>query len=285
MKTFLLVALLLCSSTCFAQWYTIDFDTPQSDSLLTIDTAAGNIWQIGHTTKAFFHSSDSTIAIMTDTLNPYPLNNLSTFEIRLDGVGGGMAVYVDFDHKLESDTLHDGGYLELSADGSTWTNVMQQGFEFYPLSATPVGLLENGTLAFSGIRNWEHVAGRICNTLGDTVYLRFSFYSDSVPDNKAGWLIDNITFSFDDCAGIGQYRKDNLIEIFPNPTLDKIFVKRVQRFPSSRLTVTDVTGRIVVAKAFPQNGLVDVSALPNGVYYMMYSDERSRAVKPFVVSH
>ena len=64
--------------------YAIDschFESPCN--LIVLDTSIiGNIWQIGSTTKPFFNAAHSpTKAIMTDTLNVYPPNNQSYFDI------------------------------------------------------------------------------------------------------------------------------------------------------------------------------------------------------------
>lgn len=276
--------LLFCWLDANAQWNEnmINFDTPQADSLLSIDNSASNVWQIGHTTKQFFTNSAQSIAIMTDTLNPYPINNLSEFVINLgNNVGEMTLIMLSFSHSFETDSLRDGGFIELSTDsGATWLSG-----GFFGIYMNTLG---NGTYGFSGTRPWQSDMFYSCpnpNTFGKPIFVKFGFYSDSIPDgNKAGWLIDDMHFSISYCSGIEQYRNDNLINIFPSPATDKIFVKRTQPLTSSLLSITDITARELFNEPFPQNGLVDVSSLPNGVYYMVYSDERHRAVKSFVIS-
>ena len=147
MKKYLLLVLLLSYSTAYAQQqYYIDFDTSQADSLLTIDTSANNIWQIGRTTKSFFHSSDSSIAIMTDTLNPYPVNSLSSFTFKFNQTPPCSQVYLLINHNFNTDSLKDGGYVEFSIDtGITWSYV-----------SSWFGTFINDTIpAFTGTHNWD----------------------------------------------------------------------------------------------------------------------------------
>ena len=51
---------------------------------MELDTSASNIWQIGKPQKIIFDSA-STVpnAIVTDTINFYPINNISRFGIKI----------------------------------------------------------------------------------------------------------------------------------------------------------------------------------------------------------
>ena len=93
---------------------------------MLIDTSnTNNDWVIGSTNKPFFGQANSLPnAIMTDSLNPYSSNNLSYFDLGFnawDGSGFPMNMYIQFEHKYETDTLIDGGYITVSHDsGQTW---------------------------------------------------------------------------------------------------------------------------------------------------------------------
>ena len=53
-------------------------------SFISYSPQLNNVWQVGPTIKPFFGSSNSLPnAIMTDTINPYPINITSSFIIRL----------------------------------------------------------------------------------------------------------------------------------------------------------------------------------------------------------
>src|SRR5687768_4104081 len=89
MKKIYLTVLLLFSTfiSVRSQWLFTQYfdgaDTAYESSLnISIDTAAGNIWQIGIPQKVIFDSAATVPnAIVTDTINNYPVNNTSTFTI------------------------------------------------------------------------------------------------------------------------------------------------------------------------------------------------------------
>ena len=67
---------------------------------------------------------------MTDTLNSYSNNQLSYFEIvftQNDDSWAIMEGYIKFDHKFETDTLIDGGFISVSHDsGKTFINIIDE---------------------------------------------------------------------------------------------------------------------------------------------------------------
>ena len=86
-KLITILAVLMLTNTTFAQWeYFIDFDSPNSqNNHIIIDTISNpdNIWQIGVPSKTIFDSAYSlTHAIVTDTLNAYPVNDTSSLHPR-----------------------------------------------------------------------------------------------------------------------------------------------------------------------------------------------------------
>ena len=129
----------------------IDFES--TDSLFTIDTSfTGNIWQIGTPSKLFFDSAWSVPnAVLTDTLNFYPPNNFSVFTIKISDTAWGQPQLnrssISYNHKFDTDSLYDGGYIEISYDGGTsWTNIandsIADGFYYdWPHSINPTILI------------------------------------------------------------------------------------------------------------------------------------------------
>ena len=88
------------------------------------------IWQVGKPHKKFFDSAYSfPNAIVTDTVNPYPVNNHSAFEIIIYNSYcypfECSPLYLSFEHKYDTDSLNDGCYLDISYDrGKTWVNII-----------------------------------------------------------------------------------------------------------------------------------------------------------------
>ncbi len=110
--------------------YRNNFNNPDSDSYLEIGKEENNVWQIGFPSKDFFSGNEYVIppSIMTDTINSYPINNSSSFEISF---GNETLKYIyhffviSFQHKVQTNSGHDGGIVEISYDdGTNWTNII-----------------------------------------------------------------------------------------------------------------------------------------------------------------
>lgn len=82
-----------------------------------------------------------------------------------------------------------------------------------------------------------------------------------------------------DCDGTAKYSNiksiffnDNTIKVFPNPTTDVVNIEG--KF--TQITITDVNGKVVTQSN--NQGKIDISTLPKGIYFIKISDE-SRILK------
>jgi len=122
MKLSTTVISILLSITSFSQsplfWYW-DF---QSDTVTTsqfsIDSTNQDnfICQIGESHKPFF---GNTIVLVTDTLQMYngPIDASVNMELTQGGQGAGFIV--EFEHKIDTDTNHAGGFFEINIDNDS----------------------------------------------------------------------------------------------------------------------------------------------------------------------
>ena len=206
------------------------------------DTSSQNIWQIGVPQKVFFDSAWSvTNAIVTDTLNNYPIANHSWFQIELtnytfdDQFGWGLGdIFFEIRHKFDTDAFKDGGYITVSWDkGQTWTNIINDTIYFWGGEATPIWVNEflysendslfNGEFGFSGNSGdwvttkfgWHIFPVKIEQF--DTMMVRFNFISDTIATEKEGWIIDNIRlYAVDIGSNVEEYA-NNYFSLYPNP--------------------------------------------------------------------
>ena len=205
-------------------------------SLIIIDTSAQNIWQQGISNKSFF---GNTKGIFTDSTHVYPIGNHSIFTLYFTNINWGNLIF-QFDHKFETDSAKDGGYIEYYIGGdSSWHNVLSNcNFDcpdaintqnFYSNSDSII----NQEIGFSGTSNWmtsyleiiRYYPARMKsgNNFGG---LRFHFISDSVQTNKAGWIIKNFQIYLVDLgSGINEIKND-VANIFPNPTSSSFTIKK-----------------------------------------------------------
>ena len=314
----LLFASLLSMLTvhCFSQFapilmekvFTFDTATPK----VIIDTSNHqNIWQIGKPNKIFFDSAYSKpYAIVTDTVNYYPSDNLSSFIIEVKKVGNnndscwGSAI-LSFWHKYDTDSLYDGGYVEIQYDSSkTWTNII------YESSPIPYATFYNNTdtilgniPAFNGkSKKWVYSA-YIFYWYGyakkwgfhNDVKIRFVFKSSSRKVNREGWIIDDIKFSIYQCeGGVNELRNENgelSINVSPNPVNSLLVVSYSLLEKSNvNMKIYDVTGREVERI---ENGELrmekgehsikyDVSHLKSGVYFVRLMSEEGVGVAKLI---
>lgn len=271
-------------------------------SIIHIDTTVGNIWQIGLPQKTFFGTAHSApYAIMTDTINSYPINNFSTFTDEYPSLNHYAAignVYIGFWHKYETDTLKDGGYIEISLDsGAAWINIANAGnagmqirnpINFYDnYSGTTI----NGNIpAFTGTQNnWKYSAIQLQWMAGviapfsngnnnrmlrmtNKVMYRFVFKSDNIQTNKAGWIIDNIVINnLDIGGGIQENEMANFdVKVHPNPISEKGIIQVVPKNNEHDFTINiyNTIGQLISSSKMDKNNqfIINKNDLISGMY-------------------
>jgi len=277
------------------------FNFETANPILKIDTTTNNIWQIGHPGKAIFSSAFSAPnAIVTDTNYGYPLGNKSSFTITILNPNWwcGSPSILSFWHKYDTDTLKDGGYIEVSYDGgNVWYNVIKDtvdpcnwgwvpflGCTVYDVTDT----LFNGEYGVSGSSNswqygaveWLYMVGVKC-TYPDSVMLRFTFISDTLAEDKEGWMIDNITL-YSDFPGVLPEIETvgNEALIFPNPVRDVLTLKFVEAF-TGNLILTDLSGRELLTENIIGSRLHTMSTqnMASGIYIYTIKDLSSGTIE------
>ncbi len=252
----------------------IIIDTSYADSVNT------HLWTIGSTNKSFFADSGAIRSIMTDSIDPYPVNANGWFVIRQFTLFcHGDYIVVSFHHKYETSLGHDGGIVEFSNDsGLTWENILNyaclDSSNLYGINDT----LLSGEPAFSGISDGWILSQFEFDLTNSFCYpvnyqIRFRFKSDSIPDTLSGWIIDRINIRQDMWTefGVTGINKQSILNIYPNPSNDALF-----NFPAMdeekeyNIEVMDAMGRRVLR--VPYVHLVNLSAYPKGVYFYRVSN-------------
>jgi hypothetical protein len=229
-------------------------------------------------------------SIVTDLLNPYPANNYSVFEISVKKPAEASnfcwsVVDCSISYRLDSDTLRDGGYVEVSYDGGiNWSNILSDTVsdgvycEMYSVDDT----LYNGTYGISGL-NYSMLNTGGYFALGwspdhahdiDSCRFRFVFISDSIDNLRDGWLIDNIRITVADHCNIGIQdisKEDTDILIYPLPAnYNSILeVKEFQNIKEFDLEVFDLTGKKVFQRVYKSKYIkIGSLGLRDGVYIL-----------------
>ncbi|MBL7772999.1 MAG: T9SS type A sorting domain-containing protein [Chitinophagaceae bacterium] len=272
--------------------YTLCQGVQTSKFALSLDTNQNNLWQFGHTSK-FGNSSvrDSSCALITDSLNVYPINNTSKFTVFLNPPGWIYNQYIKFWHRFDTDSLLDGCWIECSEDsGTTWFPLNTQIIGMLPLTnnvsccnvynnnltQSNFDTLLNGQYAWSGNSNgWRYTSfilnfimpikpGRF-NTVNA---LRFVFHSDSIQNNKSGWMIDDIETGYViSCGGLESMNtQTNRLPVYPNPSSNGIFTLE---FPThaqkGKLELFSSTGQKL--NELPLQRKLDLTTFSSGLYF------------------
>ncbi|NDC43024.1 MAG: T9SS C-terminal target domain-containing protein [Chitinophagia bacterium] len=307
MRKYLLLVLLILLPKCLLAQGIFDRVPDDSTTIRFVqdtlsgylpDTARVPLWQIGKTFKSFFTSDTlGAISIMTDTINMYPINADNSFIIRIPNT---FNIIVDFWHRYQTDSAHDGGFVEFSLDRmATWNNVkgdcngdrslsrnvtLTSGF--YDANDT----IGNGTPCFTGQSSgtvysrlqffWglpvKTTAASTCDfNTRDSLFLRFHFTSDSLVDSLAGWMIDSIKIEQDNwcCGAVNSLLLPKSgLTVFPNPSDNGTF-----HFPTLpgeadyTLQVYNGLGTLVTQQPYTEQ-----LYLPKGNYFYIVSNGQER---------
>ncbi len=299
-QTYLIIILVLSCSVIYSQqdpWYLGGSYIYESDTCDFTDTCnyvvidTNSQWQIGTTDKLFFSSNGfSGRAAMTDTLIGYESNDTSIFELDLTGMSSfsddyyAPTIAIGFKHKIDSDTLNDGGFITVSLDsGQTWlnlANMSQSDDDYYELYRYNIYSTEDSLLGddigYSGRFNWMRSGFQL------TFYIplkmsytdprvRFHFISDNNTNNSDGWIIDSLeVYAFEFYGSVNKLDKQVLISISPNPVSDQltVSVEEGKGNLDGRFSLIDPSGQMVASRSVRQTNSIniDVSNFSSGIY-------------------
>ena len=231
-QIYLVLSLLFLTNYSNGQDYPLIFNFDTLEPIFIDSTLTNNIWQIGAPQKVFLNNPYTAPNVMiTDTINFYPNSNRSEFIIQtptfVNNSWGGISM--SFFHKFDTDTLMDGGTIEVSFDQINWTNLINSTdhvnfpYFFYSPTDTVTSLNDAG---FSGRSDgWQKASVYWNYPPGDTLYLKFIFASDEIQSNREGWMIDSLIFYYDWGIGINENNNQSSFSVVPNPFKDFTSVK------------------------------------------------------------
>lgn len=300
-KIFYLIICLFSTSSLCAQFTPsrtydslyCDFESP-CESIAIPDSS---IWIIGKPQKTLFDSAHSGVyAIVTDTIQNYPKNHHSYFDIVIQAT---PLFSLEFDYKTDFDSFHAGGFITVSVDkggswmtlDSLWQYFDEGSIDFY--NYYEYDTLFNGNWGISGTKD-EWTRGIISITqeypvshsappppiVHDTIIFRFNMVSDSLAVEKEGWLIDNIKVLHYHGEGIHEIANNINVIIAPNPCKEVLNITLPQQNNSAtyQVQIMDVTGRTIQTTLL-RNGAnsIDVHKLQKGLYILLLSDQEGNS--------
>lgn len=290
---------------CNTMYHFFNFSSPTDSSwyyFLIDNSQPDNIWQTGIPQKsAFTYGYYSPKVLVTDTINPYPVNNLSSFQFSIlncswdvysEYCGGYTGLAIGFIYKINTDASLDGGTIEVSHSGSPFINIIDDPLAYvssniYTSNDTVASL---GKPGISGSNDeWQIINVDFQHSqepgMYDTITMRFTFASDSIQTNKDGWMFGAIHI-VGMYEGINETQNHEMISVYPNPVTDELKITNRGRNKNPEITIIDITGHILYQDKLSNNKSIDTSHLPNGIYLLRYTDSNQNyAVKRFMVQH
>jgi hypothetical protein len=308
MKTKLILPILMVfiANFTFAQDYRQYFDGADticnpnmspSAICISIDDDSTNIWQIGIPQKSIFDSAATyQNALLTDTINFYPPNNSSSFQFTIVPWTNWGILAIQWKQKLDMDEGLDGGKIEFSVDaGATWQNAFNNPhvYNFYGYQTVNEDTLPNGDFVFSGTDSlWRDIW--LCYDMtwlswNDSIIVRFNFTSDSIDNNKAGWMIDNMLAHLTIIHTVSEVKPEKYLNVYPNPTSDIIHIetKKIQDFHIiEQMVLVNSVGKIVDEwKYIPTKFFINAKKYNNGLYYLKVKTNIKSETVPLIINH
>ena len=274
-KISLFFLILLLSVKCYSQDGYITFDNSTDLYRIKIDTSiVGNVWQIGTPRKLFFNSANSLPnAILTDSISFYPVNNTSVFYLSINPpIVPPWAMKVTefyFHYKMDCDTLTDYGIIEISLDtGITYSNLLQSsGYQVTDSIGNVVFSGGSGSSnIFTGKNNGWYLfhASLFIPSLSDSIIIRFTFHSDSIQNNRDGWMIDNIAWHTW-AEGIDEDILD--LKIFPNPAKDLLRVDSKRKIKEVSI-VSELGQTLLTCSVTDMPVILNIKSIKQGLYIL-----------------
>lgn len=271
--------------------------------LVRYDTAG--VWERGRSDKPYFgYWGQPVQGLVTDTVASYDTLVDSYFELRIPleypYLESGNII-LSFRHKYRTDSLIDGGYIEVSHDsGQTWKNLIHDdsALAFYTKNLySDQDSLMGGHSGFSGSSDgwvhsqvhwtWAYPLKRNGANIPDTSYLRFHFISDSNQTNKEGWMIERFEFSSIYMTSVEEHEAEELLHgVRPNPMRSSTRIGfDEEELKGARFRLMDPQGRIVrEIEAVRDSPLqLERNGLGSGVYYFRFFSGRKTASGKLIV--
>ena len=274
---------------------------------LELIDSTNNIWEYGNTEKSI---TGEDKVFITDTLDSYPTNNISAFKISCNfpyqseqwgfsANNNPMCILIAFETAIDTDQGQDGGVIEVSFNDSIWYILGdQQTLDYwnpddytdprvsinYPTELDALPCLNKPGISGKYIDDSNPSEGfkyaiKSFPVKNDSVkvYLKFTFCSDSIDNNREGWMIDNLFIYYCRLLPIDNVNNihNNKIKIFPSPSENKIKIDPInRRFTHSPYEIVNINGQIVRQGLLPNDGAINIATLKKGVYFFKIGKKR-----------
>tara|TARA_R110002050_G_scaffold200492_1_gene335341 strand:+ start:119 stop:1006 length:888 start_codon:yes stop_codon:yes gene_type:complete len=288
--TILLISTIPLTSFGQLNYFNFEIDDTLYSNFIRVDTISNpyNIWAVGSPMKTLLDSAYySKRALITDSVSNYPMNDTSVFYISLEERGFDIP-YLQFQYKIDSDSLKDFGKIEVSPDsGNTWIDILKEQSTYnFSINYSSLHNLDLFTGRKTGWNNFMVLMPDWTDTFNnsDSAIFRFSFISDSIQTNQEGWMIDDLEVGWDFAKSVPELNAITEVFVYPNPVHDVLNIEITSSINQQKFTleIYDVLGRLVlIQKLNLVKNTIDVSNLKTGMYSYRIGEVSGKIVKQF----
>ncbi|MBL7940677.1 MAG: T9SS type A sorting domain-containing protein [Flavobacteriales bacterium] len=303
MRSLSTLTFLICTTTAMAQdlpiiWH-INFDPVADRGMDSLD----GCWQIGPPQKPVFNAAlTAPNALVTDTLQPYPVGGTSYAEFSVPVYSFGDGVEITFSQRINVDPGEAYGWVEYFDAAFTNDRVKTdpwQGWYTGYIDWTGDGLDTDSALVFTGTNNgwggatltWQCLAvlqgPQNRDDLPDSMRFRFAFQSRANTNGADGWMIDDLLVTNKGCSGsVAEFPHANL-SVSPSPTTDRVVLELTNVPPGFvKLELFRADGALVVQETMRNlRHVMDLAALPDGIYLLRVTNASGALAERLVVQH
>lgn len=259
-------------------------------------TNTSNSWEQGTPAKNIIQGAHGgSGAWMTELTLNYLRNDSSALFLPVFTVDTVHCYHLEFWTRYLTPVNADGGIVEFSFDnGQTWQHLGQVNEPNWYMNATATGLGSGYQPNFGGTSNgWVQMQHDIRFSQAGQVMIRFRFGSDNSIESE-GWAIDDVCFSeLPPCVlAVPEIAQEGLnMESYPNPAgTTATLMYNLPESGNVRIVLHDMLGQEISTYEGDQlRGIntwtVDVSTLPEGVYFYELDFGTQKLVQKMIVSH
>lgn len=302
MKQLLLIYFTALSHCFFSQYPKQYFDGADTIPAYTLQINlaydTNSVWQIGKPRKNYFNAAFSTPNVLvTDTLNSIPLNDTSSFTVKIaPSIDWGIFA-LRWVQKLDMEKGVDGAIIEISIDSMfTWTNVISSPFvyNFYGFQTQNLDTLNSENVLSGRDTLWRDIW--LCYDLSwmslyqDRVFFRFTQVTgDGMLNQKDGWMIDNMMSYITNVHTINEIESNRYFSTFPNPSNEgfTLMTHKANEFQIiEHMELITLTGEVIqVWNNIPTKFYVDTRDYLNGSYFLKIKTNLKSESIPIQINH
>jgi hypothetical protein len=273
-----------------AQWEHLQFfdgaDTSSWNSIqFEFENDTSTLWQVGSPQKSEFNEALSPPnALLTDTLNPYPVESFESvgFKVPLDEWGGNWGILaLRWSQRLDMRNGQAIGMVEFSVDSTTWQSAFDNPYvySFYGYAENNVYLTDTLKGFIGSDNEWRDIW--LCYDLGylewnDTLSIRYTFRSDSTGNDffphHDGWMMDNFQAGITSIHTLAEEVQEKYMKVYPTITDGRVQIEGQKLMEShfiDEMEVYNMKGEVVQRYGrHPVKTFIDLSGLSDGNYVL-----------------